>query len=170
MPYSSTIETPPDYRLTHFPESNAVGKEGQSLRSKGENELLDFVIGSVFWRRSYLLNRAYSKLHQLQALKSNWDSYGAPAPAPCAVQNATRILKSMKPPDLETLSVVPSAEGGIGLCFRSRDRYADIEALNDGTILGVRYVGMATPTLISVDGSENSIQAGLEEIRKHIGS
>src|SRR5271169_237821 len=156
-----------DYRFAYLPESNAVGHAGQSLRSDSESDLRDFLFGSVFWRRAYLLQRTYSKLHDLSMLKSNWDSYGAPSPNRDAFNNAVRILKSMKPADLEVLSVVPSAEGGIGLCFRKQDRYADIEALNDGMILGVRYVGMETPVLINVDGSDDSISAGLEEIRNH---
>jgi len=170
MAFVAARETRRDYRFTHLPESNAVGHAGQSLRSGSESDLRDFLFGSVFWRRTYLLQRTYMKLLDLSMLRSNWDSYGAPSPNLDAFNNALRILKSMEPADLEVLSVVPSAEGGIGLCFRKQDRYADIEALNDGTILGVRYVGMEAPVLINVDGSDYSISAGMAEIRNHIGT
>jgi len=168
MALVAALETQSQYKLTHLPESNAVGQAGRSLRSEGESDLKGYLIGSIFWQRTCLLQKTYSKLEDLLQLKSNWDSYGAPPPNRDAFNNALRILKFISPPDLEALSVVPSGEGGIGLCFRRDDRYADIEALNDGTILGVRYVGMETPVLISVDGSDDSISAGLQEIRNHI--
>jgi len=170
MAMVAAIEAQSDYKFPYLPESNAVGEAGQSLRSDSETDLRDFLLGSVFWQRTRLLQRTYSKLQDLSMLRSNWDSYGAPSPNRNACDNALRILKSMKLADLEVLNVVPSAEGGVGFCFKKLDRYADIEALNDGTILGVRYVGMETPVLINVDGSDQSISAGLEEIRNHIGA
>jgi len=156
------------YEVTYLPESNAVGTAGRSLRSSSEVELNNFVMGSVFWQRTFLLQRTYSRLFDLLTLKSNWDSYGAPSPGCVAFDNALRILRFMRPSDLDSVNIVPSAEGGIGLCFKRAERYADIEALNDGTILGVRYVGMETPLLINVDGSDESIKLGMEEIRNHI--
>lgn len=168
MAIVAATRTEQDYRLTPLPERNAVGQEGQSLRTRSESELRDFVIGSIYWRRNFFLLKAYSKLSKLCSLQNNWDSYGAPSPNENAFQNAGRILKWMKPSDLELLNVVPSAEGGIGFCFKVHNRYADIEAMNDGTILGVRYVGMEAPILIELDGSDESIKQGLEEIRQHI--
>ena len=170
MAIVSTTRTEQNYRLTPLPEGNAVGQAGLSLRTRSESELREFVIGSIYWRRNFSLVKAYSKLYELCSLKNNWDSYGAPSPNENALKNASRILKSMKLSDLELLNVVPSAEGGIGFCFKIHNRYADIEAMNDGTILGVRYVGMEAPILIDVDGSDDSIAQGLEEIRRHIDS
>jgi hypothetical protein len=170
MALVASTEMQRNYKFTYLPESNAVGRAGRFLRSSSEGELNDFVMSSVFWHRTCLFQRTYSKLYDLATLKSNWDSYGAPSPNQIAFDNALRILKFMKASDLEAMNVVPSAEGGIGLCFKRTDRYADIEALNDGTILGVRYVGMETPVLITVDGSDDSIRAGLDQIRNHISA
>ena len=71
----------------------------------------------------------------------------------------------MSPFDLAAAHIVPSAEGGVGFCFSSQGRYADIEAFNDGHILGVRYAGMDAPVLIQTDGTDDSIKAALEEVR-----
>jgi hypothetical protein len=169
MALVSTVETHDRYRHTYLPEANAVGEAGQSLRNSSENDLRKFLADSIYWKNSYLRQAAYSKLCDLLMLKTNWDSYGAPSPSRRAFDNALLVLKSMRSSDLEALSIVPSAEGGIGLCFRREERYADIEALNDGSILGVRYLGMETPVLIDVDGTANSISVALEEIRNHIG-
>jgi hypothetical protein len=154
----------------YLPESNAEGETGRTLRSESKRNLGNLAEASIFWRPMFLLNNAHRRISELASLKSNWDSYGAPSPDSIAVKNAVRILKLMQPIDLERVNIVPSAEGGIAFCFKRRDRYADIETSNDGTILGVSYVGMETPLLINVGSSEDSIKAGLEHVRAFIGT
>lgn len=153
-----------------FYEANAVGKAADELREEKEKELNQVTQGSVFRQRWLLVNLAQQQITALSHLRTNWDSYGAPSPNQAAIENASRILFHMRSPELENVRIVPSGEGGIGLCFKTRDRYADLETSNDGSILGVRYAGMETPILISVDGSEDSIKAALEQIRNHIGA
>jgi hypothetical protein len=153
-----------------FYEANAVGKAATDLREKNEQDLNQVTQGSVFRQRLLLFNLAQQQITALSYLQVNWDSYGAPTPNDAAIENATRILLQMQPPDLELVRIVPSGEGGVGLCFKARDRYADLETSNDGSILGVRYAGLETPILIPVDGSEDSIKAALEQIRNHIGT
>jgi hypothetical protein len=159
-------------RVPEYPflsESNAVGQAGRELREQREGNLGNLAKASVFWRRILFQGIARQKIYELAGLKSNWDSYGAPSPDTVAIENAVRILELMQPDDLDVVSIVPSAEGGIGFCFKRKDRYADIETSNGGAILGVRYVGMETPVLIDVDGSDNSIKTALDQIRNHIG-
>lgn len=151
-----------------LPENNAVGAAGQQFRTEREQELENAVQTSVFWSATVLIRRAELGLIELANLKSNWDTYGAPSPNHAAVGNAIRILSLMSPFDLAAAHIVPSAEGGVGFCFSSQGRYADIEAFNDGHILGVRYAGMEAPVLIQTDGTDDSIKAALEEVRNHI--
>jgi hypothetical protein len=158
-------------RKPKFPsvvESNAVGTASQELRSEVTKDLEKTVSGSVFWAATVILTKAQSKLWELTQIRSNWDTYGAPAPNEVALENAVRILERMKPFDLMLANIVPSAEGGVGFCFSRGDRYADIESSNDGDIIGVRYVGMQTPVLIETDGTDNSIEAALQQVRNHI--
>lgn len=148
--------------------NNAVGAAGQELRAKVKDELENTVGQSVFWAATILFNKAQSQLCSLAELRSNWDSYGAPAPTETAIENAARILGHMQPFDLTLANIVPSAEGGVGFCFAKDDRYADIESSNEGDIIGVKYVGMQTPELIETDGTDASIEAALQQIRDHI--
>lgn len=149
-------------------ENNAVGTASQQLSTKTKNELESTVNQSVFWGATVLLNKAQTALYTLAEIRSNWDSYGAPSPNSTALDNAARILQHMKPFDLALVSIVPSAEGGVGFCFARGDRYADIESSNDGDIIGVRYIGIQAPVLIETDGTDISIEAALQEIRNHI--
>ncbi len=163
----------PGKKAAEFPlvvEDNAVGAAGKALRRKANDELGNAVTGSVFWVATILLNKAQSQLCLLADMKSNWDSYGAPAPNQVALENAARILQRMVPFDLTLVNIVPSAEGGVGFCFAVGNRYADIESSNDGGIMGVKYIGTNMPALIETDGTDASIEAALEEIRNHISA
>lgn len=150
-----------------LPEDNAVGPAGIDLRARSER-LENEVRQTIFWAAMILFSRAKKQLGELAKLNSNWDSYGAPAPNPTAIRNAASILERMRPFDLAIARIVPSAEGGIAVCFAKGNRYADLEAGNDGSILGVRYTGMDKPVLIEAKLSEASIDAALKEIREHI--
>lgn len=149
-------------------ENNAVGQTGEQLRAKVSEGLLDTLGHSMFWADTVLRSNSQARLRSLATLRSNWDSYGAPAPGECALKNAMRILGQMNTFDLATVRIVPSAEGGVGFCFSKDDRYADIESSNDGDIIGVRYVGMQHPTIIETDGSDLGIESALKEIRNHL--
>ena len=153
-----------------FVEDNAIGEAGMDLRTTGDLRMNNTVQGSVFWIGNLLLQKAQERLAELERLKSNWDSYGAPAPNDVAIRNAAHVLELMQPFDLAAANIAPSAEGGIGFFFEFEDRYADLEFSNDGEILGVRYAGMETPVLIQTDGSDNSIKAAIAEVRNYIGT
>lgn len=157
------------FEFSSLADDNAVGQAGTALRAQA-NELSDAVRNSVFWTATILLNRAQIQLAALAGLKTNWDSYGAPVPNHVALENGARLLEQMTAIELSILRIVPSAEGGVGFCFATGNRYADIESSNDGDILGVKYVGTQTPVLIETDGSEASIEAALEEVRAHISA
>ncbi len=162
-----------DYPSMRFPvaaENNAVGPEWEELRTTVKETLQNSVQSSVFWNAEILYRKTQTQLCLLESLKSNWDSYGAPAPNETAMGNAIRILEHMTSFDLSAAKIIPSAEGGIGFCFVVGDRYADIEAANDGDILGVRYVGKHTPALIPIDGTDESIEKALAQIRDHISA
>jgi len=150
------------------PENNAIGGAGEQLRAKVHEGLRATLGNSIFWAETLLRNKAQITLRSLAALRSNWDSYGAPTPNTTAIENAARILEHMTLSDLALARIVPSAEGGVGFCFSKDDRYADIESSNEGGIIGVRYIGMQPPALIEIDGTEAAIEAALKEIRNHL--
>ena len=166
MPIAEETFRGPEFQF--LPEDNAVGSTALGLRANGERRLANDVRQSIFWATMNLIVDAQNQLRKLATLSSNWDSYGAPAPSATSIENVVRILEHMRFFDLALAKLVPSAEGGIAICFAKGDRYADIEATNDGSILGVRYVGMHSPVLIEVNESDASIDAALAEIREHI--
>jgi len=148
-------------------QSNAVGAAAQELTRRVREDLekmFDSVYRSAKARSEHDRRRVYA----LAKLRLNWDSYGAPAPNESSVANAIRVLNLLETLNLDPTRILPSAEGGVGICFVRGDRYADIECSNEGEVLGVYYVGEQMPTLLETDATDAAISAALERIRNHI--
>ncbi len=146
-------------------ESTAVIGVISRLRDRFVESVMRSVQESVLDSKRY---EALKQLIELTKLKDGWDSYGAPAPNATAIEKAYRILNFLEGSDFMTIRILPSAEGGVGICFLSGDHYADLECSNDGEVIGVRHIGKQVPTLVETDGSDTSIRNALEEIRNHI--
>jgi hypothetical protein len=144
------------------------GTAALTFMNEGIQRLQDVLQNSIYWKTNSQYWHAIYRLSSLLDLRSNWDSYGAPAPNRTAVENALRILSLMWSLGLPLTSIVPSAEGGVGFCFKSGNRYADIESSNEGEIIGVRYVGMEAPVLIEANNTNESLKAALVQIRDHM--
>jgi hypothetical protein len=78
----------------------------------------------------------FAKLDALSTDESLWVE-GTEPPSPAVLAVARLILRQLETEALEPTKVVASVEGGAGLCFVDGDKYADIECLNSGEILGV---------------------------------
>lgn len=149
-------------------QGKPFGWAGTALLDEGSQRIRDAAENSIYWKTNSQYWFAISQISCLLNIGSNWDSYGAPSPNRIAVANALRIVSFMWSLGLPLTSIVPSAEGGVGFCFRSGNRYADIESSNEGEIIGVRYVGMEAPILIETDGTDDSLKAALVQIKNHI--
>ncbi len=66
--------------------------------------------------------------------------------------------------------VVPSAENGVGIVFRSTSRYADLEFLNTGEISAALLDNEQPPETWEVPAEEEDLRVALERIREFIGS
>jgi hypothetical protein len=152
---------------TFFP-GGALGDAAQAFVNEGKRNLVVASENSVYWNANSRYWLAISQIRSLRNLRSNWDSYGAPVPNQVAIENALRILSLMWSLGLPLTSIVPSAEGGVGFCFKSGNKYADIESLNEGEIIGVRYVGMEAPILIEANNTNESLTAALVQIKDHM--
>ncbi len=78
------------------------------------------------------------QLGALRSLKPGWDSYDAPPPHQQAIESARDFLGSVLASESAPAParVCASVEGGVGIVFQRDSRYADVEFLNDGSIVG----------------------------------
>ena len=155
-------EIVPDYFSAENLATGEANRQVVELLSRGQEE--DSRTSILRFKKT----RAQRQIYALSFLDDGWDSYAAPRPNSAAIQRALRILDLLDGPDLMTVRILPSADGGVGICFVRGDRYADLECSNDGEVFGVRHIGKQAPTLMQTDASDVSIEAALQEIRDHI--
>lgn len=162
-----TYEEPVQQDEYIFIQSNAVGPTAEEL-TRRRNEDLAKIYESVYRGARLRTDQNRRSVQALAKLRPNWDSYGAPAPNGRSIANAIRVLHLLESLNFDPTRILPSAEGGVGICFVREDRYADIECSNEGEVLGVYYVGAQMPALLETDATDASISAALERIRNHI--
>lgn len=150
-----------------IPLETAVGPAAQELTKRKQENLVK-LRDSVYRSAQARGEDNRRSVRALANLRPHWDSYAAPAPGRISIANAIRVLDLLEPLNLDPTRILPSAEGGVGICFVRGDRYADIECSNEGEILGVYYVGAQMPVLLETDATDASVNTALERIRDHI--
>lgn len=82
---------------------------------------------------------------------------GVAPPEPATQALASVMLQQLQADELPPTRIVASAEGGVAICFVSGDKYADVEFLNSGEILGVVSNRHDRPTVWPIDQSSRGL-------------
>ena len=89
---------------------------------------------SPFWTREHEFIQLKESTRRAVAFGKGWDGYDAPAPNDTSVTRTLEVLSKVRDSKLTPYSVLPSADGGVGISFRGNDsKRAVLELLNDGT-------------------------------------
>jgi len=89
---------------------------------------------SLFWNRDTKFKELAAAAKRAKLYEPGWDGYGALPPTDDSVAQGIALLDKIWRTDLTPYSVLPSADGGIGISFRGREgRRAVLEILNDVT-------------------------------------
>ncbi len=111
------------------------------------------------------------RLTELASILEDWDSYGAPPPAPEAIASARRTIEKLRFNELLPEMVAPSAEGGISIYFSLGKKKAFIEFSNEGDVLLARYGKDDEPNVkVLRNGLQDLDDQALQEIRSHLGA
>jgi hypothetical protein len=78
-------------------------------------------------------------MNKLESIANS--SAGGDAPNAIASHWARTIMSKLRGVQLMPHGIVPSAEGGIGYYFTTHERYASVECLNTGEIIGLKKGG-----------------------------
>jgi hypothetical protein len=111
------------------------------------------------------------QLSHIGSLGEDWDSYGAPVPAPESIASAKQAIERLRFNQLLPEIVTPSAEGGVSIYFSKGKQKAFIEFLNEGDILLARYSKDDEPNVkVLRNGLQDLNDQAFQEIRRHLGA
>ncbi len=141
------IFSPPQYLEIGFRPSYAEIADADVFRRylATECDLIESRETSEYVRRKIAEIELGNRMKQLASLPSNWDTFGTERPSQQAISTAAQIAESFIQFGLVPDAIVPSAEGGVAICFLRNQKYADIECLNSGEVLAVRYSSRDDP-------------------------
>jgi hypothetical protein len=82
-----------------------------------------------------------NQLRHLRDLNCGWDDFDAQPPSHASIDAAKLIVGICTKLMILPLAVVPSAEGGVGIVFRNRNRFVSIELQNDNSLVALLEEG-----------------------------
>lgn len=135
-----------------------------------ENELIKSREGSEYIRRKIAEIELEGRLKRLRCLEPNWDSYGGELPSNEALSAASTIGKTFIGFGLIPDAVTASPEGGIAICFMRNQKYADVECLNSGEILAVRYSSDDDPTAWEIESDAVATDATARSFSEYLSA
>jgi hypothetical protein len=101
----------------------------------------------------------------MTGLGVNWNELGSAPPTEESRKTALLILdRSFLMDRVRPSYVTASAEGGVGIVYKSENVYAAIECLNSGEIWLLGYEPQGSPFSREIVGGEDSIEAALDQI------
>jgi len=109
----------------------------------------------------------FSKLRRLQTEPSLWP-VDAERPSTESLAWAQAVLRQLVGRHLSPTRIVASVEGGTAICFVDGKKYADIESLNSGVILGVLSDKRGRPIVWEVEPNARGITRAVDRIRAFI--
>jgi len=91
---------------------------------------------------------------RLRNLELGWDGYAAAPPTSRSLIRALSTLQRLLSLRFLPSRIIPSAEGGVALCYSYLDSFAQLELLNSGETVVVSYRGAAVPEAWEISDSE----------------
>jgi len=123
---------------------------------------------SIFWARERQFMQLSESTHKAKAFEKGWDGYDAPAPNDVSVIRTLAVLSKVRDSKLSPYSVLPSADGGVGISFRGNaNKRAVLELLNDGTSSYMLY-GKGHPIESSEFNSNTDLSRILQRLEEYL--
>jgi hypothetical protein len=123
---------------------------------------------SAFWARARHFIKLTESARKATAFENGWDGYNAPPPNDESVDRTLEVLSEVQVSKLTPYSVLPSADGGVGISFRGNaDKRAILELLNDGTSLYMLY-GKGYPLESSVFDTNTELSKVLQLLEEYL--
>jgi len=135
-----------------------------------ERDLINSREGSEYLRRRVAEIELESKVARLTSLSPNWDMCNSEQPSKVAASAATAVGKTLIAFGLVPDAVTASPEGGIAMCFMRNQKYADIECLNSGEILAIRYSSNDDPKAWAIMPDAVATDATIKSLSEYLSA
>ena len=123
---------------------------------------------SIFWARGRQFMQLAEATRRAKAFEKGWDGYDAPAPNDVSVTRTLTVLSRVRDSKLSPYSVLPSADGGVGISFRGNaNKRAVLELLNDGTASYMLF-GKGHPIESSEFNSNTDLPRILQRLEEYL--
>jgi hypothetical protein len=123
---------------------------------------------SAFWTRARHFMQLSDSACKAMAFKKGWDGYDAPAPSHVSVARTLEVLSKVRDSRLTPYSVLPSADGGVGISFRgTANKRAVLELFNDDTCSYMLY-GKGHPTESSEFDSNTELRRIIQRLEEYL--
>jgi hypothetical protein len=134
-------------RLLSAQSHPAIYAQASNFSVVDSEAILSISHESSFWKRELHFQQLTQAARNASLYEIGWDGYDAPKPNDDSINQGIALLNKIKEVGLSPSSVLPSADGGVGISFRGLGgRRALLEILNDGSASYVIY-GKGHPRL-----------------------
>jgi hypothetical protein len=126
--------------------------------------------GSEYVRRVIAQIALDHRVRQIGSSPATCSKEGIEPPSQLAISTAKDIAKAFIDFGLIPDAIVPSADGGVAICFIRNQKYADIECFNSGDILAVRYSNQDDPRAWAIQPNAVASDATIQEFSKYLSA
>ncbi|HTX40264.1 MAG TPA: hypothetical protein VMD25_00450 [Acidobacteriaceae bacterium] len=108
-------------------------------------------------------------LNRLYLVPNDWNGYGSPAPSKDSIEISRKVLNSLWPESILPDKVLPSADGGVALIFRTdTDNRAVAETLNDHETYLLLYDRQGNSRTLTWREAASERQGVILQLREHL--
>jgi hypothetical protein len=154
-----TLDLPPDVERAFLAEAQVRGVSPDEC-------IRELLIARAASGADAVFEPLWDKLAAIESAVSHSDWKGeSDAPNARSLVIASEILARLKEVAFYPSGIIPSAEGGIGIYFEQDRKYADIEVLNSGKLLGVTSDRSGTIIPFEVPSSSEGYGQAITRVR-----
>ena len=106
--------------------------------------------------------QAHEALKSITGLNTNWSTLGSQPPNEKSKGLALRVLESIFAAGMRTPKVTISAEGGVAIVYKDKNKYAAIETLNRGSLWMLWFDSGGNPQSRRINLSNRAIRLAVE--------
>jgi hypothetical protein len=122
------------------------------------------VVNDIIVRGDKAFAKHFAMLGLIRDKAELWPE-SSDGPNEVAVDYAVAVLNRLQNDSLNPDRLIASTEGGIAICFVRSNKYADIECLNSGVILGVTSNKRDRPTVWEITPGPGDIARACSRLR-----